>query len=93
MIAYLKNKGACSVLLSRLPGESCYVNGAWYYVPYRGASEAMLCDAFGASVPFDLERRFTDESKEALSNIYFSPDRSYRVYTPEEVAKKKILRG
>jgi len=92
MMAYLKNGGAYSVLLARLPGEACYTNGAWYYVLHKNATEEMLHDVFGvASGSFDAEGRFTDSGKESLSNIYSSFDRTYRVYTPDEVANKKIL--
>ena len=91
MMAYFKNHGAYSVFLSRLPGEACYTGGVWYYALYRGASEQILRDLLGSSARFDPERRFTDDDREALSNIYFSPDRSYRVYTPDEVNEKKIL--
>ncbi|MBE6656215.1 MAG: LytR family transcriptional regulator [Ruminococcaceae bacterium] len=93
MMAYLKNRNSYTVTFMRLPGEACYTNGTWYYVLYRGATEAMLKEQFGASVPFDNERRFTDTKRVALSNIYFTKDTIYRVYTPDEVANKRILRG
>ena len=91
MMAYLKRGGAYSVFLTRLPGEACYTDGAWYYVLHRKATEMMLSELFGASGTFDVARRFTDAEKETLSNIYYSTDTSYRVYTPEEAANKKIL--
>lgn len=91
MMACFKKRGALSLVFMRLPGEACYTNGAWYYVPYRNAAEEMLRRELGLSAAFDPERRFTDEKKETLSNIYFSKDRFYRVYTPEEVANKRIL--
>ena len=91
MMAYLKNRSTCTVSFMRLPGEACYTNGTWYYVPYRKAAEAMLTKEFGASGGFDEGYRFTDDTKETLSNIYHNPDLFYRVYTSEEVANKKIL--
>ena len=91
MIAYFKNRGSYSVSLMRLPGEACYTDGAWYYVLYRAAAEKMLRTELGLSGRFDPEKRFTDEKKLTLSNIYFSPDHVYRVFTPEEVKNKKIL--
>ena len=93
MIAYFKNKGAYSVALMRLPGEACYTGGAWYYVPYREAAEAMLQREHGLVGSFDNARRFTDTRTEVLSNIYFSKGKTYRSYTPEEIADKKILCG
>ena len=93
MIAYLKNRSSYSVSLMRLPGEACYTDGAWYYVPYRGATEAMLQSEHGLAGRFDDGRRFTDASSEVLSNIYFFSDKAYRTYTPEEIANKKVLRG
>ena len=93
MIAYFKNRGSYSVSLMRLPGEACYTNGAWYYALYREATEAMLQDGYGLTHTFDSARHFTDTKTETLSNIYFSSGRSYRSYTPEEIASKKILRG
>ena len=93
MIAYLKNRSSHSAFMMRLPGEPCYTDGAWYYAPYREATEAMLQGEFGLSGSFDDARRFTDSASEVLSNIYYSPGRSYRTYTPEEIANKKVLRG
>ncbi len=92
MMAYFKNRPTYSVSLLRLPGEACYTDGAWYYVLYREATEAMLEGEYGLLRPFDEERRFTDTQTEALSNVYFSSGRAYRSYTPEEIASKKILR-
>ncbi|MBR6795072.1 MAG: LCP family protein, partial [Clostridia bacterium] len=91
MIAYFKNRGSYEISLMRLPGEACYTSGAWYYVLCKGATEEMLRREFGLSETFDGDRRFTDDKKITLFNIYSSSERSYRVYTPEEVNNKKIL--
>ena len=91
MMAYFKKRKDFSVRLSRLPGEACYADGHWYYVLSRVAAERLLSDAFGADVPFDTKKRFTDERKEAIKNIYTHSDTSYRIYTPEEAGDKKVL--
>ena len=91
MMAYLKKRNALSVCFMRLPGEACYSDGAWYYVLYREATEAMLRREAGLSPTFDPSRRFTDDKRETFTNIYFTEGRLYRVYTPEEVTNKRIL--
>ncbi len=93
MIAYFKNRSRFSVEIMRLPGEACYTDGVWYYVLNRPAVERMLTTELGSSTEFDAEGRFSDEKREAFRNIYTDTGVRYEVYTPEEMANKRVRRN
>lgn len=92
IMAYFKNRNTLSVEMMRLPGEACYLDGIWYYVLHRAATEKMLAYAWGTdSLSFDTDGHFTSSVKETVKNIANVSDASFRVYSPKEANEKKIL--
>ncbi len=71
-----------------LPGDSLYQNGVSYFVMCRSATERLMRHVAGGSVSVDRERIGLGDG-EAMENIYFDPNTSFREFSEDGVNRKQ----
>ncbi len=91
---FAANRPFDDIRFMTLPGEATrYANksGAWYYIPYKEASNALLAQYFNGGA-FDKDQLTTDLRKQHFQNIYCTTGIGYRVYLKEDLKNLKIPR-
>lgn len=91
---FAANRPFDDIRFMTLPGEATrYANksGAWYYIPYKEASNALLAEYFAGGA-FDTEQLTTDLRKQHFQNIYCTKGVGSRVYLKEDLKNLKIPR-